>query len=95
MMQNWDQYDKKTARYHPKAENFPQSMNNSYQKRILTSKRRKKVNNYSELPLALVLMLIELNTQLKEKDLSMNKKVLQKTSPPNFIAFDIGACIPL
>ena len=50
MMQNWDQYDKKTARFHPKAENFPQSMNNPNQKIILTSKRRRKSEQLSRPP---------------------------------------------
>ena len=30
MMQNWAQYVKKTARFHPKAENFPQVMINLF-----------------------------------------------------------------
>ena len=42
MMQTWDQYDKKTVRFQPKAENLPQSINTPNQKINLTSKRRKK-----------------------------------------------------
>ena len=81
MMQTWDQYDKKTVRFQPKAENLPQSKYMPSQKWSWPQKRRKKWTIMQGSHSPWFWKFIDLYTQLKRNrssNLKKNKTIYEK-----------------